>query len=67
VTLVFKEDNTIGLYRYGWKPLGHNENEPLNVAGKEKKTCLLDIAGKDGVKASVKDTMQQKTDESPTS
>ena len=41
----------LGVYRYGWKAFGQNEEKTVMNAGKEESTCLLAVAG--SVKASV--------------
>ena len=46
MTFFFKDDKIIGVYKYGWKPFGQNENKPVMKAGKEDTTCLLGVAGK---------------------
>ena len=65
MTFVFKDDNTMGAYRYGWKPFRHNENEPVMKVRKEETTCLLDKAGKCSVKGFAHDPVKGKTYESP--
>jgi len=65
VTFFFKDDKIIGVYRYGWKPFGQNENKPVMKAGKEDTTCLLGVAGKCSVKASVHVLVKGKKGESP--
>ena len=65
MTCVFKDDKTIGVYRYSWKPFGQNENKPVMKAGKEETTCLLGVAGKCSVKASVHVLVKGKKGESP--
>ena len=65
MTFVFKDDNTIGVYIYGWKPLGQSENKPFMKTGKEETTCLLGVAGKCSVKASVHVLVKGKKVESP--
>ena len=63
MTFVFKDDNTIGVYRYGLKAFGQNENKPVMKAGKEETTCLMGVAG--SVKASVHVIVKGKKGESP--
>ena len=53
MTFYFKDDNIIGVYRYGWKPFEQNENKLVMKAGKEETTCMLGVAGKCSVTASV--------------
>ena len=65
MTFFFKDDKIIGVYRYGWKPFGQNENKPVMKAGKEETTCLLGVAGKCSVKASVHVLVKGKKRESP--
>ena len=65
MTFFFKDDKIIGVYRYGWKPFGQNENKPVMKAGKEDTTCLLGVAGKCSVKASVHVLVKGKKGESP--
>ena len=65
VTFVFKDDNTIGVYIYGWKPFGQSENKPFVKTEKEETSCLLGIAGKCSVKASVNVPVKGKKDGSP--
>ena len=65
MTFVFKDDNTIVVYIYGWKTFGQSENKPLVKTGKEETTCLLGVAGKFSVKASVHVPMKRKKDGSP--
>ena len=63
MTFFFKDDRIIGVYRYGWKAFGQNENKPVMKAGKEETTCLLGVAG--SVKASVHVLVKGKKGESP--
>ena len=65
MALFFKDDKIIGFYRYGWKPFGQNENKPVMKTGKEETTCLLGVAGKCSVEASVQVLVKGKKDESP--
>ena len=65
MTFFFKDDKIIGVYRYGWKPFGQNENKPVMKAGKEDTTCLLGIAGKCSVQASLHVLGKGKKGESP--
>ena len=61
----FKDDKIIGVYRYGWKAFGQNENKPLMKTGKEETTCLLGVAG--SVKTSVHVLVKGEKVESPAS
>ena len=63
MTFFFKDDKIIGVYRYGWKVFGQNENKPVMKAGKEETTCLLGVAG--SVKASGHVLVKGKKGESP--
>ena len=65
MTFFFKDDKIIGVYRYGWKPFGQHENKAVMKAGKEETTCLLGVAGKCSVKASVHVPVNGKKDGSP--
>ena len=64
-TFVFKDDNTIGVYIYGWKSFGQSENKPLMKTGKEETTYLLGLTGKCSVKAFVHFPVKGKKDGSP--
>ena len=55
----------MGAYKYGWKPFGHYENEPVMKARKEDTTCLPDEAGKCSVKDFFHAPMKGKKYESP--
>ena len=66
MTFVFKDDNTIGSYLYGWKQFGQSENKPLMKTGKKETTCLLGVEGKYSViKAFVHVPVKGKKDGSP--
>ena len=65
MTFVFKDDNTIGVHIYGWKPFGQSENKPLMKTGKEETTYLLGLTGKCSVKAFVHVPVKGKKDGSP--
>ena len=63
MTFFFKDDKIVGVYRYGWKAFGQNENKPVMKAGKEETTCLLAVAG--SFKASVYVLVKGEKVESP--
>ena len=65
MTFVFEDDNTIGVYIYGWKPLGQSENKPFMKTGKEETTCLLGVAGKCSVKVSLNVPVKGKKEWAP--
>ena len=66
MTFFFKDDKIIEVYRYGWKQFGQNENKSVMKAGNKETTCLLGIAGKCSVKASVRVPVKGKNGEYPT-
>ena len=65
MTFVFKDDKTVRVYRYSWKPFVPNKNKPVIKAGMVETTCLMGVARKCSDKSFVHVPVKGKKDESP--